>query len=183
LTPKEEDQKKVSRQFCRRWNCLFFYVIMYSTEFKKLKSFMSKKGFTLIELLIVIAIIGLLATIVIVVYGTAKSASRDTKRLADLRQIGTALELYNNDENHYPIGDDVALGNTDTACLNSDGWQATGCVGAYMGKVPKDPQSGNYIYSSTSGTNYYTITATLEGTSNGLTGNIRLTPNGIEQGE
>lgn len=143
---------------------------------------MSKKGFTLIELLIVIAIIGLLATIVIVVYGTAKSASRDTKRLADLRQIGTALELYNNDENRYPIGADVALGAEDTACLNASGWQSAGCDGAYMGKVPNDPQSGHYIYSSATNSNYYTISAALEGSSNGLTGNIRQTPNGIEQG-
>ena len=53
-----------------------------------------KKGFTLIELLVVVAIIGLLASIVVVSLGSARKGGRDAKRLADLKQIQTAAELY-----------------------------------------------------------------------------------------
>lgn len=61
-----------------------------------------QKGFTLIELLVVIAIIGLLASVVLLALNSARQKSRDAKRLADVRQIASALELYFNDNNTYP---------------------------------------------------------------------------------
>ena len=62
----------------------------------------TKKGFTLIELLVVIAIIGLLATLSVVSLNNARERARDARRLSDVRQIQTALELYYNIENVYP---------------------------------------------------------------------------------
>lgn len=62
------------------------------------------KGFTLIELLVVIAIIGLLASVVLVSLNSARAKSRDAKRLADIRQIATAMELYFNEKATYPTG-------------------------------------------------------------------------------
>lgn len=72
---------------------------------KKGSDFMNKKynkGFTLIELLVVIAIIGLLSTLAIVALNNARQKSRDARRVSDIKQIQTALELYYNDANGYP---------------------------------------------------------------------------------
>jgi len=60
------------------------------------------KGFTLIELLVVIAIIGLLVTIVMVSLNSARTKSRDAKRVADIKQIVLALEFYYDGHGFYP---------------------------------------------------------------------------------
>ncbi len=62
----------------------------------------NKNGFTLIELLVVISIIGLLASVVLVSLNKARIKARDTRRLADLKQIMTALEMYVSDIGYYP---------------------------------------------------------------------------------
>ncbi|MGE5425829.1 MAG: type II secretion system protein [Bacillota bacterium] len=61
-----------------------------------------KKGFTLIELLVVIAIIGLLSTLSVLALNSARARARDAKRIADIKQVQTALEMYYNDANNYP---------------------------------------------------------------------------------
>jgi len=69
-----------------------------------MSKFVSKaKGFTLIELLVVIAIIGVLASIAMTSFGSARAKARDAKRVADLRQIQTALQLYFDSTNTYPF--------------------------------------------------------------------------------
>jgi len=62
----------------------------------------NKSGFTLIELLVVIAIIGILATIVTISTTTVRARARDVKRVADIKQAQTALEMFHNDNNRYP---------------------------------------------------------------------------------
>jgi prepilin-type N-terminal cleavage/methylation domain-containing protein/prepilin-type processing-associated H-X9-DG protein len=57
-------------------------------------------AFTLIELLVVIAIIGVLAALLMPVFGRAKETARGTACLSNLRQIGVGLQLYVQDNNN-----------------------------------------------------------------------------------
>ncbi|KKR34411.1 MAG: hypothetical protein UT67_C0016G0018 [Candidatus Magasanikbacteria bacterium GW2011_GWA2_40_10] len=141
---------------------------------------MNKKGFTLIELLVVIAIIGLLSTLAVVALGNARQKARDARRLSDLKQLQTALELYYTDNTAYPTGSAGVLGGTGYFCLGSAGFGATGCAGAYMGQVPADPlNTGANVYTYTAASNTYSVTASLETTMNGLSLGVTLSPSGI----
>nr|MCU0680131.1 prepilin-type N-terminal cleavage/methylation domain-containing protein [Planctomycetota bacterium] len=62
----------------------------------------SSLAFTLIELLVVIAIIAIIATLSVLALQSAREKARDAKRIADIKQLRTALELYYNDANGYP---------------------------------------------------------------------------------
>ncbi|MFA4942757.1 MAG: prepilin-type N-terminal cleavage/methylation domain-containing protein [Patescibacteria group bacterium] len=72
--------------------------------------FKPKKAFTLIELLVVIAIIGVLATVSIIALSNARSKSRDAKRVGNMKQVQTALELFFNDNGRYPTVEEWDLG-------------------------------------------------------------------------
>jgi len=93
----------------------------------------NKKGFTLIELLIVIAIIGLLATLAIVSLTTAQRKARDTKRVADVKSIQSAMELYYSTNARYPY---------------AATWDALGTkLSPYITQMPVDPQNnGSSVY-------------------------------------
>ena len=108
------------------------------------KTVKTDKGFTLIELLVVIAIIGLLASIVLVSVQGIRAKARDARRLADMKQIVTALQMYYMEKGRYPSI------SSDACC---DGWDQGPCadnpfIGALvseglMAKVPTDPSGGS----------------------------------------
>lgn len=61
------------------------------------------RGFTLIELMVVIAIIGVLATVITAPIQTYLKKSRDAKKIADIAQIKNALASWATDHNGtYP---------------------------------------------------------------------------------
>src|SRR5262245_54560424 len=60
-------------------------------------------GFTLIELLVVIAIISVLAGILFPVFAKARASARKSTGLSNLKQLGTALQMYTADyDEHLP---------------------------------------------------------------------------------
>ncbi|MES1227243.1 MAG: prepilin-type N-terminal cleavage/methylation domain-containing protein [Armatimonadota bacterium] len=64
---------------------------------------MKKRAFTLIELLVVIAIIAILAAILFPVFAQAKVAAKKTASLSNVKQIGTAIQIYIGDfDDTYP---------------------------------------------------------------------------------
>lgn len=61
-----------------------------------MKSF-KRNGFTLIELLVVIAIIAILAAILFPVFAQAREKARQASCMSNIKQIGTAVYMYNQD--------------------------------------------------------------------------------------
>jgi len=145
------------------------------------------KGFTLIELLVVIAIIGLLSTLAVVALNNARQKSRDAKRVSDIKQVSTALELYFADNNGYPTAvTAITLGDATHKCFDEDGFVTTCDAGGttYMGVIPVNPTpvatgDTGYVYLSANGSTY-DIKFWLEGTTGGLgAGEHHATPSGL----
>jgi len=64
---------------------------------------MQKKGFTLIELLIVVAIIGIIATIAIPNLMIAMQKGKQKATMSDMQSIGNAIEIYVTDWVFAPL--------------------------------------------------------------------------------
>jgi prepilin-type N-terminal cleavage/methylation domain-containing protein len=144
-----------------------------------------REGFTLVELLVVIAIIGLLSTLSVVALSNARQKSRDAKRVADIKQTQTALELYYSDNSKYPP----------TLTFNGGSIASSGIT--YMGKVPGNPIPRNdgagvskcpdseYHYVATPAPTYstYSIWYCIGGATGGLSaGTNCASPAGLSDG-
>jgi len=151
-------------------------------------------GFTLIELLVVISIIGLLSSLAVVSLNSARIKARDAKRLADVRQVQTAIELFFNERGFYPglasdpkVGVTANLGLGSYACLNRDGWGETGCTQPFMARVPVDPgiAGADYIFNrDETDLNAYSITFILESSTPFLnSGLVSATHQGLRQAQ
>lgn len=119
----------------------------------KIKS--SQLGFTLVELLIVVAIIGILSTLLTANFIGVRQRGRDAQRKSNLRQIQSALELYRSDQGGYPDA---------TSSPFTCGAQFTSIdqKSIYMQTVPCDPAGGSYSYTQPNGNNTYRLIACLE---------------------
>src|SRR3990172_371808 len=135
-----------------------------------------KSGFTLIEVLIVVAIIGLLASIVLVGLGAFRGRGRDARRIADIRETQNALELFYTKNNSYP---------------NANSWSAleTALTGANIGvsKISQDPLGASRSYGYGPGPvvgpgpQSYALRAQLEDATNpALNDDVDGTVNGVD---
>lgn len=64
-----------------------------------------KRGFTLIELLIVIAIIGVLSSVVIGSLNRARESGKVAQAVASVKNLRTTIEVYSTDVGSYPTTD------------------------------------------------------------------------------
>lgn len=96
----------------------------------------SNHGFTLIELLVVIAIIGMLSSVVLASLNSARKKARDARRLSDMNQVRTALEMKYYDGNQYPTSDTDGCGSWDVG--NQTHQFLNGKLGGYMQNAPND---------------------------------------------
>ena len=90
-----------------------------------------QKGFTLIELMIVIAIIAILAAILVPNFIRARAQGQLTACKSNLKNVGTALEMYSTDwAGKYPATASLAI-------LTPD----------YLKTIPTCPAAGTDTYS------------------------------------
>ena len=116
-------------------------------------------GFTLIELLVVIGVIGVLASVLVIVINPVKQLqrARDTRRKSDIAQIQQSLELYRSDKGYYPPNP-----------IGCGGALSDGSI-IYLQKIPCDPKSPGttpYTYTpqAVAAPQTYTISGCLENT-------------------
>lgn len=110
-------------------------------------------GYTLVELLVAIAIIGILATIVLIALrsGTQTQKARDSKRKGDLSKIQRCLEEYNNDHGFYVPENQFFCGSS--------------ALDPCMPSIPCDPYTKQPYYYQTDGATqpaWYKIFTNLE---------------------
>lgn len=161
----------------------------------------SKFGFTLVELLVVIAVIALIGVFASVAVNSARSKQRDATRLANVRQMQSALEDFFNETNTYPSGELLPLGDpASSTCLGSDGF-ASDCStdsSVFLRIVPTthenglegiitcgDPARNAFCYTQLQDGESYVIHFELENglTSVGLQSGVNCaTPEGMEAG-
>jgi prepilin-type N-terminal cleavage/methylation domain-containing protein len=136
-----------------------------------------QSAFTIVELLIVIVVIAILATISIVAYSGIQARARDSVRIAKIKDMAKAIELYRIDNGRYPpILDGSGI---ETSCgSQTENWghcdrmkQLTDYIAPYMKVDPtslSNATQGNYWYRYTSqdSDNYqtYGMSVVLEGT-------------------
>lgn len=87
-------------------------------------------GFTLVELLVVLAIIGIISSLVTVNVVTVRAKARDNQRQADLAALAVALENYRSEQKAYP---EQSTGLTDASVALS------ALMPRYIDTLPKDP--------------------------------------------
>ena len=103
------------------------------------------RAFTLVELLVVVAIIGILATVVVISYSGAQDKARDSRRVSDIQTISQAIQLEANTRGSSTYYDSACSGAT--YAVTDIGLNAI-LAPTYFGTMPLDPVSRNNYYNT-----------------------------------
>lgn len=106
----------------------------------------SRRAFTLIELLVVIAIIAILAAILFPVFAQARDKARSVSCLSNMRQLGTALQMYLQDYDEKVLPRYQACPSTGPTGPTQKLWTDT--------LMPYIKSQGIFVCASASNTNY-----------------------------
>jgi general secretion pathway protein G len=103
-------------------------------------------GFTLIEIMVVIAIIGILATLIVPKIMGRPDEARATAAKHDVGTLVQAFKLYRLDIGRYPTTEQgvKALVEKPTSEPVPQNWKA----GGYLDSIPKDPWGNPYQYAN-----------------------------------
>ena len=106
----------------------------------------SEAGFTLIEIMVVIAIIGILATLIVPRIMGRPDEARVTAAKHDIGTINQALKLYRLDIGRYPTTEQglSALVTRPSAEPVPQNWK----TGGYLDSLPNDPWGHPYQYAN-----------------------------------
>ena len=117
----------------------------------------SERGFTLVELMVVVAVIGVLATIAIPLYANMQARGRLAKAQADSRTLASAVSVYGAHMGRIP-STLAQLTSVTTNALGQPG-------GPFMAQVPTAPGGWlAYSYSANVAAGTFTISASGDGT-------------------
>ncbi|HKX01947.1 MAG TPA: prepilin-type N-terminal cleavage/methylation domain-containing protein [Methylomirabilota bacterium] len=118
----------------------------------------SERGFTLVELMVVVAVIGVLATIAIPLYANMQARGRLAKAQADSRTLASAVSVYGAHMGRIP-STLAQLTSVTTNALGQPG-------GPFMAQVPAAPGGWSaYSYSANVAAGTFTISTSGDGTS------------------
>ena len=122
-----------------------------------------QKGFTLYELVVVAGVILLLTSIVLSRLDISRAKGRDTQKVAELKTLQTALELYQLEAGGYPQQPDGAPAKNGVSYTTMSSTLLPIVVKGYLSVIPKPPKGVSEL--SALGVNiYYYQTADVDAT-------------------
>lgn len=106
-----------------------------------------KEFLTMTKILVLIAIMGIVASSILVYLNNSRKKERDKYRIESIKEIQSALDLYFKDHGQYSVSLEALA------------------TGGYIAIEPKDPLSGNpyaYAYHPEISPNFYHLGTSLE---------------------